>query len=748
MNNDLSKVTILITSFLRPGYLAACLAGVKENLPECKVIVIDDGGLAGNEIISLPFDSGLSAKRNAGVKATTTPYLLMGTDDFDFSTADVREGIEKMAAVLDSTPSIDVAGGNVNGNTYEGNLIVVPGQYINQVRVKQDPTGITPCDIVVNYFVARTESIRSILWDERMKIGGEHGDWFLSLKAAGKKVVAVAGVNINTLPYDPSKEDPRYLDFRNRAEGLGHRIFLEKYGVSRFLYSPSLDTIQTLWVHGKLQPMEQICLKSYLRHGHPVVLYTYDLSIGNVPDGVEIRDGNEIIPLSLFHYRDFTSLAAFSDYFRFKLLLEHGGWWVDTDTICIKPFDFESEYVFASEELKVGGTQVASAYIKAPVGAPILNYLWEQCQKTSPATIQWGKVGPELITRALGLFSLEKFVQPVNTFCPIPWWDVAKFVSPQNPSVPDETYAVHLWNEMWGRNGINKYFANSQSLYGQLLDGVGEKFLIAIVSCEKYKNRVQMMEETWLPTARKAGLDIQVFTGTILGVPDDYASLPMKTKALCKWALEKGYDFILKMDDDTYKHVNKFFPIFLDYAGIRIPANDGGSSILGIPPAPKGTYPYDYASGGAYWLSRRSMEIIMNAPFNGDWAEDRWVGNTLAKAGIPLSILPDYEIAWPHPFNHYVQRRESTILLTQIPLESFKTYHDNKGDNKGVIVPNWKSTFLEKKVQSLFQRFRFAAAVIPGSTHHRALCQTYPKHLEEVVNTPQGRYIIFVVENG
>jgi hypothetical protein len=42
--STLHDVTILITSFLRPGYLRDCLAGIRRNLPECKVIVVDDGG--------------------------------------------------------------------------------------------------------------------------------------------------------------------------------------------------------------------------------------------------------------------------------------------------------------------------------------------------------------------------------------------------------------------------------------------------------------------------------------------------------------------------------------------------------------------------------------------------------------------------------------------------------------------------------------------------------------------------------
>jgi glycosyltransferase involved in cell wall biosynthesis len=237
---NLSNITILITSFLRPGYLADCLDGIKKNLPECSVIVVDDGAMVADGIISMPFDSGLSAKRNLGVAATKTPFLLMGSDDFDFSTKEARDGIERMLSVLKDDPSLAVAGGNVDGNRYEGNLTVAPGQYIAQSSIPPDPSGITLVDLVVNYFIARVDSIRPYPWDERMKIGGEHGDWFLTLKDNGLKVVAVTGVNITTQKYDPDKEDPHYASYRGRAKGLGHKIFLRKRGVSEFYGAESV----------------------------------------------------------------------------------------------------------------------------------------------------------------------------------------------------------------------------------------------------------------------------------------------------------------------------------------------------------------------------------------------------------------------------------------------------------------------------------------------------------------------------
>jgi hypothetical protein len=167
------------------------------------------------------------------------------------------------------------------------------------------------------------------------------------------------------------------------------------------------------------------------------------------------------------------------------------------------------------------------------------------------------------------------------------------------------------------------------------------KILIAIITCKAYAHKLKLQKSTWIPQGLALGWDIQVFDGERLGVPDDYAGLPAKTKALCTWALENGYTNLLKIDDDAYVWMNKFKMLNHDYAGHRAAANDQGCPRLGVPNYPKGHFPHEYASGGAYWLSAKSMKILANTKIN-DWAEDRWVGNTLAKNNVPLIHLGDY----------------------------------------------------------------------------------------------------------
>src|SRR6267154_6333445 len=109
------------------------------------------------------------------------------------------------------------------------------------------------------------------------------------------------------------------------------------------------DVIQSLWVGPQLSVMERISISSFLKNGHSYILYAYG-PVDGLPDGAELKDANEILPSSdIFTYSEYATYSGFSNFFRYKLLMERGGWWVDTDIICLKPFNFAAEFVFSSE---------------------------------------------------------------------------------------------------------------------------------------------------------------------------------------------------------------------------------------------------------------------------------------------------------------------------------------------------------------------------------------------------------------
>jgi len=232
--------------------------------------------------------------------------------------------------------------------------------------------------------------------------------------------------------------------------------------------------IQGLWIGPQLSVMEQLSIASFLSHGHEYHLYVYG-EMKSVPARCVIKDANEILPSErVFQYRQYPSYAGFANFFRYKLLLERGGWWADTDVICLKPFDFSDAHVFASEI--VSETEViASAILKAPAKSEAMAYAWDICQSKQPENLVWGETGPRLVAEAVKKFSLEKFQQPAGVFCPIGYADWRKVIDPDAQLRFDEsTRAIHLWNEMWRDSGQDKNAAYDP---GCLFEQLKQKYL-------------------------------------------------------------------------------------------------------------------------------------------------------------------------------------------------------------------------------------------------------------------------------
>jgi mannosyltransferase OCH1-like enzyme len=204
--------------------------------------------------------------------------------------------------------------------------------------------------------------------------------------------------------------------------------------------------IQGLWIGPKLSILEQLSIASFLQNGHEYHLYTYN-ELPNVPAGTIIKDGNEILPASaIFQYTERPSYAGFANFFRYKLLLERGGWWADTDMVCLRPFDFPEEYVFSSE-MNAGREVTNIGAIKAFKGSEAIAHAWSVCQAKEPSKLTWGETGPRLMSEVVQKYRLGKYQKPYYIFCPISDWH--KFLEPYVAGVHEDAYAIHLWSSTW-----------------------------------------------------------------------------------------------------------------------------------------------------------------------------------------------------------------------------------------------------------------------------------------------------------
>jgi hypothetical protein len=148
-----------------------------------------------------------------------------------------------------------------------------------------------------------------------------------------------------------------------------------------------------------------------------------------------------------------------------------------------------------------------------------------------------------------------------------------------------------------------------------------------------------------------------------LSCGDQYTQNPAKMKAICKYALDNGYDYIVRCDDDTYFDAVKFFKLNWqhDYAG-----------------SPNGTF----VPGGCMTLSAAAMKAIIAAPIT-NYADDLWIGGVMEQKGM---------IAFRHPEVQNGFGKSYNIVPSAFNLDRFASFHSCKpAVQKEIFDEQWGS---------------------------------------------------------
>lgn len=220
------------------------------------------------------------------------------------------------------------------------------------------------------------------------------------------------------------------------------------------------NIIQSLWIGDKLSTMERLCISSYIHHGHEFHLYTYNDILG-LPKNCIVKDASEILPKDqIFSYNAGLgkgSYSAFSNYFRYKLLEIKGNWWTDTDMVCLKPITIKDDFVFASEKTADGNIHITSGIIKATPDSEFSKYCYDFCLKQDKQTLEWGTVGPRLVSEAVKNLNLTQYVKSPELFNPIGFEQVGMLFDETFSDIDlSKSFTIHLWNEMWRRFNFDK----------------------------------------------------------------------------------------------------------------------------------------------------------------------------------------------------------------------------------------------------------------------------------------------------
>ena len=193
--------------------------------------------------------------------------------------------------------------------------------------------------------------------------------------------------------------------------------------------------------------------------GHPVRIWTYtpDRLAFLISEQVEIAAAHRVVPHEIFR----RTLARkevryFSDLFRYALLYEHGGVWMDTDVVLLRPFAWTGAYFLNLQWASADrGHFVCGNVLCAPRGSRHFRRLYEAAldRLESADSGGFGTIGPEMLSHYVLCDEgeeLRPWVFSPMCFNAIDWTETRLFVRPLAELAPylndPRVVGVHLWN--------------------------------------------------------------------------------------------------------------------------------------------------------------------------------------------------------------------------------------------------------------------------------------------------------------
>jgi len=252
--------------------------------------------------------------------------------------------------------------------------------------------------------------------------------------------------------------------------------------------------IHALWIGQELSLIELLCINSFINNGHQFHLWTYNTIKTPLPKHIIVEDAAQIIPKSeVFCYKHTNqfghgkgSYAGFSDIFRYKLLYEKGGWWTDMDVVCLKPLDFPEAYVFRTHH----DFPVIGNMMKCPPRSKLMN----DCYRIAKAQVDENNTDWNLPIKILNKCIADEHLSGyVKSFTNDDRWRDVKKLIVFNFSPPKHWYAVHLLNEEWRKNKIDKNNIPKHSFIGRKIALFVPDFLSKKTPLKVFSNYLKVL---------------------------------------------------------------------------------------------------------------------------------------------------------------------------------------------------------------------------------------------------------------
>ncbi|MDO8980243.1 MAG: glycosyltransferase [Afipia sp.] len=235
------------------------------------------------------------------------------------------------------------------------------------------------------------------------------------------------------------------------------------------------QTLRTFWHGETIGPYQLMCLKSFAASGHRVEVFSYNRSL-IVPDWIRVEDAAKVLPreLVLRPLGEEGAFAIHANLFRYALLQQMGGWWIDPDVLLLKP-DLPPGDVFFADADVFG--RVPTGVLKFPAGHGLLTEALAEIESLSDSLEDWERSGSALLTSLVGRHKLSGKIRNRVPLGPVSWFDVPDLFEPNSAErlnrLCKDFCFLHLHDDVWRRAGIPHDLAPPE---GSFLDGQVRKY--------------------------------------------------------------------------------------------------------------------------------------------------------------------------------------------------------------------------------------------------------------------------------
>lgn len=259
----MNKIAILIPTILKDDILMETLNSIIDNWSDDFGVLIGDQNDMSNyseekilfyksacafahtmmpgdcfKVVQLPFDCGLSYARNKLVEIAHglgIKYCVISADSIKFT-----ESMKQLGELTRLLNTIDLLGFELKNRIgWEAKLDLKDSFILDFIKKTEEDNVYYDCDIVRNFFLATTESLLKVKWDDTLKMA-EHEDFFWRYKKAGYKV---GWTDCCEGEYVPCVKND-YKQLRNKNMRMGKELVKKKWGLTSMVKYIHLERIK------------------------------------------------------------------------------------------------------------------------------------------------------------------------------------------------------------------------------------------------------------------------------------------------------------------------------------------------------------------------------------------------------------------------------------------------------------------------------------------------------------------------